>query len=382
MEAAGKKRGVSRNGTVTLAQIANHCGVSKGTVSRVLNNRLENFPLSKDTIKRVNQAAEELDYRPNWLARAVRSQRTRLIGLSFFHVDFNDLTPDQWIEENRIMGQISNVIVSHPGFNDYDLVFHDRLEQKGQPLKPSDFKSDLFDGLIYLTPSIDHTEFIDMASKDFPIVLLGQLAGAEKKVPCVDINNREMARRAVSHLIENGRRNILMLSQKKLQNIACIRDRQLGYRDALAEHGMRERIHVIRGLKNQVCAFFKDLPALDKVDGIFCDGDDLAALCIRPLKALGYRIPEDIAMIGFGDSSLSQLTSPPLSSVSRSLDKQVYKAIDLLLKILESEVPYDPGFHEVETDLVVRESTAGNIIGSQSHRYNGCSLTNVAGAAP
>jgi len=72
-----------------------------------------------------------------------------------------------------------------------------------------------------------------------------------------------------------------------------------------------------------------------------------------------YRIPEDIALIGFRDLPDVQHNAPPLSTVRLPLAKQVYTAIDLLLKILEKETPYEPGFLEIETELVIRESTAG-----------------------
>ena len=83
MEETGKRRNSSKR--VTMADIARHCNVSKATVSRVLNERLNEFPVSKEMIQRVKNAAEQLDYRPNRLARAIRSQRTHLIGLSCIH---------------------------------------------------------------------------------------------------------------------------------------------------------------------------------------------------------------------------------------------------------------------------------------------------------
>lgn len=362
MEAKKRKRGYSSDGRVTLEHIAQRCGVSKGTVSRVLNNRLDNFPISKDTIERVKTAAKELDYRPNWLARAVRNQRTHLIGLSFIHVEVGELTPERLAEENQIMGQFTHIILSHPDFKDYDLVFHERRESTGSPLRPSDFKPDLFDGLIYLTPSDNHMEFLDVASEDFPIILLGQLNGAEEKIPCVDVNNREMGKQAVKHLLETGRRNILMLIPEELQHINCIQDRRKGYCDALAESGipvLDERIHAVRGMSDSVNGFFDTLSGLDNVDAIFCANDILASLCIAPLKARGYRVPEDVAIMGFGDLPSARYTSPALSSVRLPLEKQVYTAIDLLLKILAKEAPYAPGFHDVPAELVIRESTAG-----------------------
>ncbi|MDF7822611.1 LacI family DNA-binding transcriptional regulator [Pontiellaceae bacterium B12227] len=359
MAPKGKKRKRTHN-RVTLEDIAQRCEVSKATVSRVLNGHLNEFPVSEEMIQRVKSAAAELGYRPNRLARAIRNQRTNLVGLSFIHIDHQLMTADQIAYENQVMGLFTNIILSHPGFKDYDLVIHDREEAVDRPLQESDFKSDLLEGMIYLTPSEDHREFLDIASKEFPIVLLGQIEGAEEKVPCIDINNRKMAAQAVEHLIQIGRRNILMLIPERLQHISCIQDRIKGYHDALDAAGIvqsAERIQTVRSLKENVDALFAELKCLDDIDAIFCPTDDLAALCITAVKASKKSVPSDIAIIGFDDLPLAQHTSPPLSTVHRPADKQAHAAIDLLLKILKKEIPYEPGFHEIETDLVIRKST-------------------------
>lgn len=360
MAAKGKKR--KRTSTrVTLEDIARYCDVSKATVSRVLNGHLNEFPVSEEMIQRVKGAAEQLGYRPNRLARAIRSQRTGLIGLSFIHIDYKERSEDQMTYDNQVMGDISNCIISHPAFKDYDLVIHDRVESADRPLQEGDFKSDLLEGMIYLTPTQDHQEFLDIASSEFPIVLLGLTEGADKKVPCVDINNRTIANRAVRHLLESGRQNILMLVPEKLQHICCIQDRIQGYHDALKENGIKEStefFRTVRSLQKNVADFFSNLRCLDEIDAIFCPTDELAALCIPALKAIGKKIPEDIAIMGFDDQPISEHTSPPLSTVRRPADKQAHAAIDLLLKILKKEVPYEPGFNEIETDLIIRGSTA------------------------
>jgi len=292
---------------VSLEDIARHCGASRASVAQVLNRHGTDFPLSERMIQRVEAAIEELGYRPNRLARALGSDQTHLIALSHIHVDFQLITPDQAAYENQITGVFTRNVFRHPGFKDYDLVIHERRESAGRVLKPSDFKPDLFDGMIYLTPSEGHSEFLDVASKDFPIVLLGQMDGAEEKVPCIDINNRKMGKQAVEHLIGLGRRNILMLIPEKLQHLTCMQDRLQGYRDALTENGFQisgELIRTVRCLRENVNTFFEDLRCLGEVDAIFCANDDLAALCIKPLQAMEYRIPEDIALMGFSDNPL------------------------------------------------------------------------------
>ena len=345
---------------VTMKDIARYCDVSKTTVSRVLSGRFKESSVSGELVQRVKEAAEHFNYRPNRMARAVSNQRTHLIGLSCFYTDAPNRASNNVAYEHQLLGEYVDTIVSHPGFKDYDLVFHTRKETTGRPLKPQDFQTDLLDGIVYNVPSDAHTEFLDVASQDFPVILLGQIAGAEEKVPCVDINNRKMAKQAVEHLIGLGRRNILMLIPERFQHLNCMHDRLQGYRDALTESRIQvsdDFIHIVSCLKSAVDTFLADLPRLGQIDAIFCTTDDLAALCIAPLQAMGRCIPEDIALIGFGNDSICERTTPPISSVSRSEEKKAHTAIDLLLKILNKEIPYEPGFHEIEADLVIREST-------------------------
>jgi DNA-binding LacI/PurR family transcriptional regulator len=355
-----KKKRRRTSDRVTLDDISRYCNVSKATVSRVLNDKLKEFPVSEEMILKVKNAAQQLGFRPNRLARAVRSQRTNLIGLSIFHIDYASFMPDFLDYESQAMGKFINAILSHPGFEQYDLVIHDRRENPVKPLMTGDFKTDLLDGMIYLTPSESHTEFFQVASQDFPVVLLGRTSSSELKVPCVDIDNRKMGKKAVEHLIDTGRRRILMLIPEKIQHICCVQDRLQGYKDALAEHQLEilpELVRTVQSLPETVLGFLQGLRGLDEIDAIFCPYDELAELCIRSLKTMGKRIPEDIAVMGFDDTAIAQHTVPSLSSVRRPVEKQAHEAVDLLLKILKKEIPYEPGFHEIETTLVIREST-------------------------
>ncbi len=359
-----KKKKKRTNDRVTLGDIALYCNISKATVSRVLNDKLNEFPVSDEMIEKVKSAAQQLGYRPNRLAKAVRSQCTNLIGLSFPFLTPANYTPERVAYENQMMGRFTNVILSHPGVKDYDLVIHDRRENPAVPLRENDFKPDLLDGMIYLNPSESHAEFLDAASEDFPIVLLGYTPEAEQRVPCVDINNRKAAQMAVEHLIKIGRKKILMLIPEKLQHICCIQQRLSGYRDALNRHDLPvtdEFIRSLRSLPENVNAFFNELRCLDEVDAVFCPNDDLAALCLRSLQTVGKNVPDDIAVIGFNNSPLTEHTVPPLSTVHWPIDAQASAAIDLLLKILKKEIPYEPGFHEIETNIVVRESTFAGV---------------------
>lgn len=356
-----KKKRQRTNDRVTLDDIARYCNVSKATVSRVLNDKLNQFPVSEKMIEKVRKAAQQLGYRPNRLAKAVRTQRTNLIGLSLLHQHNKNSSPTQIAHDNQIMGLLANTILAHPDFKDYDLVIHKRSQQNRTPLHESDFKSDLLDGMIYMTPSDDHTEFLDISSPEFPIILLGHTADAEKKLPCVDIDNRKAAFAAVEHLIQSGRKNILYLNPEQLEHICCMVERLDGYKDALKQYGLpisNELIHNVDREAQKVNEFFQNLRCLNQIDAIFATTDNLAALCLQSLQAMGKRIPKDIAIIGFNNTPLTELTSPTLSSVQWPIEAQASTAIDLLLKILNKQIPYQPGFTEIKTQIIRRQSTS------------------------
>ncbi|QHI69139.1 LacI family DNA-binding transcriptional regulator [Tichowtungia aerotolerans] len=342
---------------VTLNMIAEHCNVNKGTVSRVLNGKFKNFQVSPEKIQEIQTAAKTMGYQPNRMARVIRCNRTYLIGVSFMKLDYIDRA-DRFNE----IGQFVQAMESHPLFKKYDLVFHIRHENKSEPLTDMDFKSDLLEGMIYLLPTNNHKEFLDIASPDFPVVLVGSLPGSSKKLPCVDINNRKAARKAVNYLLETGKKNIITLVPENSKHVQCFKDRTRGYKDALISAKIpqtKQKIYTIPCDPNSVRDLLSNLKDLKKIDAIFCQIDELAAHCITTLRNLNFKVPEDIAVIGFDDSMICQMTTPTISSIKRPVEEQAYQAIDTLLNILEKNRDYTPGFTEIETELIKRESTEG-----------------------
>lgn len=346
---------------VTLRDIAERCDVSKATVCRVLNDRLHEFPVSDELVERVKRAAAEMGYRPNRLAQAVRKQRTNLIGLSFYGVDYRQLPPSHVLQDRQVLGEYISVMLTHPGFSEYDIVIHARPEEKEEPFGVSDFKTDLLDGMIYVAPSEGHQEFLDIASASFPIVLMGDFPRAEQFVPCIDINNRKEAGKVVHHLVDTGRKKILMLVPREISNQHSIQLRVRGYREAHDELGLplrEEWIQMVGEEPDSLVDFFKQLPFFKEIDAVFTPVDYLAIRAIQALKELGCHVPRDVAVAGFDDSSAGRLNDPSLTSVRLPVEQEVYQSTDLLLGILNKERPYTPGFIEMEAELIVRESTS------------------------
>lgn len=352
------------NKRVTINDIATACNLNKSTISRILGDRLEGYPLAQKTVDRVRATAKEMGYRPNRLARAAREQRTRLIGISvrktFMHspADPSEEIQQELENSQQNLGVFCSNVMMHPLFKDYNLMLIDRHEEQDSPLVEADFCTDLIDGMIYKTPSENHSELIEFSGPDFPIVVVDEFPGAREKIPCVGIDNRKVAAKAVTHLIENGRKTILLLMPERLSDIYCIQDRVAGYRDALEAAGIPYRDELVITVKAEpdiVSERIKNLLFLDKIDAIFSPIDEIPIYARPALEDLGLRVPEDIALCGFNDTHLARHAG--LTSVKFPEKEIANTAADLLLNILEGNRNYEPGFHEVETELVIREST-------------------------
>lgn len=342
----------------TMRDVAERAQVSVATVSHVIN---DTHYVSPELRQRVLDAIEELNYRPNRLARAVNDRRTHLVGISVPMYASDDISLEQKNANNhRITGILFSAISQHPMFEKYDLVLHNRNERTDLPLDENEFQRDLLDGMIYSTPSLKHQEFFRTITKDIPLVLMGDIEELHDSVICVDINNRKMARQAAEHLLSIDRKKIMLLVPEATLSAVCIQDRINGVRDALNAAGISDNpdlTRIIRANEDVVADFLRTSTSINQVDAILCLTDELAMLCMKPLEQRGLRIPEDIALMGFNGIDLFSEKAARLSTVKIPFYQVAYQATEKLLEVLEDEKPYIPGFYEVPAELVIREST-------------------------
>jgi DNA-binding LacI/PurR family transcriptional regulator len=266
----------------------------------------------------------------------------------------------QYANNHRINGIIFSAISQHPMFKKYDLLMHNRDEQPETLLEGDYSQRDLLDGMIYSTPSEKHKEFFKHINTDIPLVLMGDINELHDSVICVDVDNQKMARQATEHLISIGRRNILLVIPEATLSAICMQERINGYRKALKNAGLPinpDLTRIISSKEKIVSEFVRTSPAMEKIDAILCLTDELAMLCMDPLEDRGLRIPEDIALMGFNGTDLFSEKAARLSTVKIPFRAMAYKATEKLLEVLEGKQPYTPGFYEVPTELVIREST-------------------------
>jgi DNA-binding LacI/PurR family transcriptional regulator len=349
---------------ITLTEVAEQCKVSRATVSRILNNRLNGFPVSEDTRQKVLQTAHALGYRANRLARAIRHQRTNLIALSFpTYMITGRMIPENVPERAMNFGDCISSVFNHPLFEKYDLVIHGRKEYQQEQLTEADFQTDLLDGLIYLTPSERHREFIEYARPDFPIILVGQLETGNEQILAVDVDNRKAAQKLTRHLVDRGCKKILCAYVKIYESFLVTRDRIEGFRQTLRDAGITvEETDIIsceysvEGGRSLVDRFTDK--QLAGIDGFVAMAEYIGDGIVDGLTARGLSVPNDIAVTGF---AFSEDRSPhphqkaewryPVIAIP--VRQMIYIATDHLLKILEGVEEYEPGFREVESDLII-----------------------------
>lgn len=198
--------------------------------------------------------------------------------------------------------------------------------------------------------------YTDLASRKFPVVFVDNYH-PEIRISNVTTDNEKGGYMACQHLLSLGRRRLAFLSP--LLNTA-IRDRLKGFQRALTEVGLKPVLIKFSGMVPEpgveLIQKLRDQKILNKIDGIFAGNDGTAAQIIQELKKDGFRIPEDISIVGFDDLDFVKYLSPPLTTIRQPLFEIGYQAADLLCKKIEGN---SEDYQEIrlQPELIVREST-------------------------
>lgn len=340
-----------KSGQVGASQrlVAKAAGVSVRTVSNVVNG----FEyVSEETRARVQQALNELDYRPNLAARSLRTGRSEIITLGVPLVDA------------PYFAEIAREVVIAAARHNYTVLIEqtDSLPQREKRLF-SGTTSRWIDGLILSPVGLTEPELRDL-HPEIPLVLLGeQISG--RIADHVAIDNVAAARVATTHLIELGRRRIATIGCHEHGHSGA-RLRFLGYRDALADGGIALDPSLVRGRLGDALTrvggaeymgqLLDNMPA---PDAVFCYNDLMALGAIRVLLSRGVRVPEDVAVVGIDDIEDGRFNTPSLTTVSPDKARIATLAIDMLVSRIRGNRSRPPRDIEVGFEFLIRESSVG-----------------------
>ncbi|MCC3376145.1 LacI family DNA-binding transcriptional regulator [Cohnella sp. REN36] len=310
----------------TSQQIAEICGVSRGTVDRALNNRPG---INPETKEKILQVAEQLGYRPHFLAQSLVKGSTRSIGAVLFDIN------------NRLFPQLVNAIETRASELGYFLYL--TLTNK-DPEKEKDCLQHLVDRKVdgVLLLSVNKGEAFErfLGKLGVPVVTFGNLVSDD--IPYVWVDDRAAIRDAVRHLAAQGYEEIIYLSPPMAlagkTNLYAVEQRYLGFEEAIAETpGLLTDIVLHKGYLEEIDAL---LQRGDKKKVILCTSDKYALKVLLHLKQKGIRIPQDVGLMGFDNIDTLAYISPALSTIAYSSDDVGTRAVDLLIdRIAERDVP-------------------------------------------
>jgi LacI family transcriptional regulator len=328
---------------VTITDVCKRAGVSRSTVSRVVAG---NGYVSESKRKAIEQAIAELGYRPNTFARALRSNRSNVIGAVVVDIGTPYFANIIYGVQRAIRPAGKSLMVSS-GYADQDQEARAIMEMVDRSC----------DGIVLYLERPMRPEVIEIVRKAaIPVVSIGHdhcpLSGGR-----VLLDNYEGARTAMRYLLEEGHRDIVYLSGDP--KIGDAIDRLAGVEAALAEFDMTlSDIEVMSGLFHENFGHEAGRDLLRRrrdVSAVFAGADVIAAGFYLALAEAGLRVPDDISVIGFDDGYHAKFMSPPLTTIRQEPDALGEQAARHLLNLL-ADPTTGPLQSLVETTLVVRSS--------------------------
>jgi DNA-binding LacI/PurR family transcriptional regulator len=336
------------NARCTLEDVAARAGVSRATVSRVVNGSPK---VSPGVRQAVEAAIEEMGYAPNRAARSLAAHRSETIALVVSE-------PSVRLFADPFFAGATLGITSALSGTPYQLVLlmtqHDDLDRVERHLVRG-----AADGALVLSARVDDALAGHLAAAGIPCVIAGRpTAGARGggAIGYVDADNAGGARRAVAHLLARGCRTVGTVAGPA--DMVPGADRRRGWEDALREAGTEpDHRFVAAGDFTRAGGDAATRELLSRhpgIDGLFVASDLMALGALDALRAAGRRVPGDIAVVGFDDTELARSSDPPLTTVRQPIERLGAEMGRLLLAQLDEGAP--PVGVVLSTELVVRAS--------------------------
>ncbi|WP_454111860.1 LacI family DNA-binding transcriptional regulator [Microbacterium aurum] len=327
---------------LTIRDVAQAAGVSQATAARALSNY---GSVSAAARERVLAAAAEIGYQPNHIAQALRSGSAKVVSFVPGNIDV-------------------------PFFARVAHVLADRLEQAGFVLMMASsyesldrergiveaMRSHLTSGLVIApTSSMEIAHLVSLHESGTPVVSIDRSL-AQHGIDSVSVDNLDLSRQAVDHLVALGHRRIATLYDS--ETIDSSAQRLAGSAGAL--EGVGTLVPVRGGLTvdEAVAATSAALSAPERPTAVFAADSLMTEATLYSVRRLGLRIPDDVSLVGVDDHSLSPLLDPPLTLMSQPVDEISNAAVDILLGRLQGTAMSQPRDLTLTATLVIRDSTA------------------------
>lgn len=335
--------------TLTLEDIAEMCGVSRSTVSRVINDDLN---VSERTRQKVLDVIHKYNFQPNLAARGLAKGHTGVLGL---------VIPKgvQAIFEEPFFAMLIRGVSTRCNALDYSVMLWLAEPDYERRMITKILYNGLVDGVIVASMLMDDTIIDSLHQSKLPFMLIGRHP-VHNELSYLDVDNRGGAFQAVMHLLHSGRRRVATITGP--QNMIAGIHRYQGYQDALHDRDLPvDPELVVEGDFSDAGGYacmHRLLP--HKPDAVFVASDTMALAAIQAIKEHGLRIPDDIAVIGFDDIPQASRSTPALSTVRQPITRIGAVVAETLIDMIETGSPL-PRQIVFPAELVIRESCGAKI---------------------
>lgn len=330
-----------KHSRVTIRDVAVLAGVSHQTVSRVIN---DNERVNPETRSRVEAAITELGYQPNAIARFMSQGRTTT--LACISPNLTDYTFASIIEGAETEARNNGYFVitaSAPDSSSFTTLIRQLVDSRRT------------EGLLVINPYIDdRSKFLP---QEVPIVLIGAHP-RNRSSSSVMLDEQGAGRMATEHLLSLGHQNIAMITGPLVED--CVQDRLVGYKLALHNNGLEYNPSLI--IEGDWSATSGNhaidilLSSKQKFTALFAQNDRMAVGAIHAMRQHGFRVPEDVSVIGFDDMPLASYFDPPLTTIRQDFFCSGCEAVRLLINSLE-QPDQPPKQTRLPAELIIRQST-------------------------
>jgi DNA-binding LacI/PurR family transcriptional regulator len=341
---------MNNNKRATIKQVAKASGVSTQTVSRVINDRPDVAP---ETRERIRQIIAELDYHPSALARSLIQQRSFTLGVVTSGL--------KYLGPSRTLNGITSMAEEWK----YALLLEELPRFDTEDIKPllQSLLSHHVDGIVWAVPEVgDNRRWVDEILSDVPVPVVFMTMRPRSDIASVSVDNFQGGVLATRHLLERGKRHIGHISGPL--DWWESRQRRQAWQETLERAGMkvtdRQWIEGNWSSASGEAAFDQLLQTYPEMDGVFVANDQMALAVLKAANQRGLVIPKDLAVVGFDNFAESAYFWPSLTTINHNHFELGCRAVQEVVKQIEAMHNHEGLEAEtilLSTELVVREST-------------------------
>jgi len=313
----------------SLNDIAQQLGVSKTLVSLVLNGKGREHRISEEICKKVIALAEELNYKPNQIAKGLRTGKTNTIGLIIADI------------ANPFFGKLGREIEKEAADHGYRVRFCSSDENAENSANQIEMlQQGQVDGFIIAPPAGSENQILSLKRSKTPFVLI------DRHFPDIETNyividNIQASYDAINYLVKKGYRKIACVTLNVHLN--NMNQRVLGYKQALIDNNIQVDEELIKMMpfsheKDDLVDAVKQLEPgnKNKVEAVFFATSKLGIMGIETIHSMGLNIPDDIAVISFDDPDAYKISQPPVSAIAQPLNEIGKESVKLLLELMNT----------------------------------------------